>query len=367
MLALRGGGELVALWAQLSSVIEIVTGVALAGVGAGLSVLVAQTDRPERQQLLLWRALWLGLAACLPVALAAAVAGSLFSGALPPWSLALAAFAGWIAVAHGLVNSYWLGQQRRDLMLALAAGSAAVALAAAAAAPLALTLELLAVSQAVPVLVMLFVPRPANVPRRSQDRALERYLLPGLAIGILSPASMLIARGFVAEAMSWHEAGLLQALWRISDWICGFAGGVLSVLYLPRLAAAHPGKELAAVLRSAVKTVLAPSAVLFVALFACHRPLLAALYDASFEVSATAVALMFAGSLARIAAWIPLFALYAMFRTRAIALGELLSLPLFAALAGAAGQSLTLELAGAFWLAVYVLYGAFNFWAMRRA
>jgi len=47
ILALRGGAELVALWAQLSSVIEMIAGVALAGVGAGLSVLVAQTSRPD--------------------------------------------------------------------------------------------------------------------------------------------------------------------------------------------------------------------------------------------------------------------------------------------------------------------------------
>jgi len=366
VLALRGGGELVALWAQLSSVIEMVTGVALAGVGAGLSVLVAQTGPAERQALLLWRALVLGVVVCLPVALGAAAAGWLVPGGLAPWTLALAAFCGWIAVAHGMVNSYWLGQQRRDLMLALAGGSTAVALAAAVAAPPARILEFLALAHALPAAAMLFVPRPGGVPRRSQDRALERYILPGLVIGILSPASMLAARGFVAEAMSWHEAGVLQALWRIADWICGIAAGVLSVLYLPRLAAAAPGEPFRAVVRSAVKTVLVPSAALFVVLFLAHRPLLALLYDASFEVSATAVALVFAGSLARIAAWVPLFALYALLRTRAIAAGELLSLPLFAALAGAAGQSLTLELAGAFWLAVYLAYGAFNAWAMLR-
>ena len=82
LLALRGGGELVALWAQLSSVIEMIAGVALAGVGAGLSVLVAQTARPERQQLFLRRALFLGLTVSLPVAAVAAFAGLCFPAAL---------------------------------------------------------------------------------------------------------------------------------------------------------------------------------------------------------------------------------------------------------------------------------------------
>lgn len=372
VLAMRGGAELVALWAQLSSVVEMVSGVALAGVGAGLSVLVAQTHRQERQQLFLHRALYLGLAVSLLVGVVAGAGGWRFAEilggtALPPQAIALAALAGWIAVVHGLVNCLWLGQQRRDLMLALAAASAGIALAASAFAPPPLLMELLILSQAAPALVLLCVPRSAGAPQRAEDHALQRYILPGLAIGILSPASLLLARSLVADSLSWHESGVLQSLWRISDWICGFASGVLSVLYFPRLAAAYPRGGLAGVLREAAKTVLLPSAGFFLLLFAFHRPLLTVLYDASFEASATAAALIFAGSLARIASWIPLYGLYAAFRTRAIAIGELLSLPLFAALVFAAGDSLTLEVIGALWLATYLAYAGFNFWVLRKS
>jgi O-antigen/teichoic acid export membrane protein len=372
ILALRGGAELVALWAQLSSVIEMTAGVALAGVGAGLSVLVAQTARPERQQLFLRRALFLGLAASLPVAIAAGALGLGFADllggdAISAHSVALAAAAGWIAVIHGLVNSYWLGQQRRDLMLRLAAVSAAMSLAAAAFAPRAFVTELIVLSQAAPALVLLLVPHGAEAASREEDHALQRYVLPGLVIGILSPASMLVARGVVGETLSWHDSGVLQALWRISDWVCGLAAGVLAVLYLPRFAAAHPSPGLGPLVREAAVMVLLPSAVLFALLFAFHRPLLAALYVPSFEATPTAVAFIFAGSLARIASWIALFALYAAVRTRAIALGELLSLPLFAALVVAAGDALTLESVGVFWLVAFLAYTGFNSWAVRRA
>jgi PST family polysaccharide transporter len=372
ILALRGGAELVALWAQLASVIEMIAGVALAGVGAGLSVLVAQTARPERQQLFLRRALFLGLAASLPVAIAAGALGAGFTDllggeAISAHSVALAAAAGWIAVIHGLVNSYWLGQQRRDLMLRLAAVCAAMSLAAAVFAPRAFVTELIVLSQAAPALVLLLVPHGAGAPAREEDHALQRYVLPGLVVGILSPASMLVARGVVGETLSWHESGVLQALWRISDWVCGLAAGVLAVLYLPRFAAAHPSPGLGPVVREAAVTVLLPSAALFALLFAFHRPLLAALYVPSFEATPTAVALLFAGSLARIASWIALFALYAAVRTRAIALGELLSLPLFAALVVVAGDTLTLESVGVFWLVAFLAYTAFNSWAVSRA
>ena len=372
ILALRGGAELVALWAQLSSVIEMIAGVALAGVGAGLSVLVAQTARAERQQLFLRRALSLGLAISLPVAIGAGALGVAFPDALGGTSVSahaflLAATAGWIGVIHGLVNSFWLGQQRRDLMLGLAVGSAAVSLIAAVFAPRPWVMELIVLSQAVPAVVLVLVPHRGAAPARADDRALERYVLPGVVVGILSPASMLVARGVVGETLSWHDSGVLQALWRISDWVCGLAAGVLAVLYLPRFAAAHPVAGLAPVVREAAVRVLVPSAVLFLLLFALHRPLLAALYDPSFQVSPLAVALLFAGSLVRIASWIALFALYAARRTRAIALGEFFSLPLFAALAFVAGTGLTLESLGVFWLLSFMAYTGFNCWALRRA
>ena len=366
VLALRGGSELVSLWAQLSSVIELVSAVALSGVGVGLSVLVAQAGAPERQAQLSWRALALGLGICLPVALAATVAGGLFPGTLSSWTLALAALCGWIGVIHGTVAAYWTGLQRRDLLLALTVAGALAALAVTVAAPREVLLEALALSQALPAVVILLLPRPAGTLLGPRERALERYILPGVAIGVLSPASTFAARAFVADAMSWHEAGELQALWRVSDWICGFASGVLWVLYLPRLAAAGPGAPLRDVMASAINVVLLPSVLLFIVLFAFHRPMLALLYDPSFQPSATAAALIFAGSVVRIISWLPLVALYATHRTRAIAIGEFLSVPLFAVLAGAMGSRLTLELAGVFWVLSYACYALFNAWALRR-
>jgi len=72
VLTLRGGAELVAFWAQLGSVVELVAGVALAGVGTGISVLVAQAGAPDRQRELLGESLKLGLAVSAPVMFAVA-------------------------------------------------------------------------------------------------------------------------------------------------------------------------------------------------------------------------------------------------------------------------------------------------------
>lgn len=373
VLALRGGADLVALWAQLASFIEVVSGVALAGLGTGLAVYAARTRSVERQRELLREALKIGLGLALPVAVAAAMAGWLFADAiggagLAPGVLVLAAVVGWIAVIPGLVGSLWLGQQRRGLQLALAAGTALLAIAVALVAPPAHAVAWLAAAQGVPAALVLFAGAPSDGAGRFRSRShpLRRYVLPSIAIGILSPASTLVARAAVGDALSWHEAGVLQALWRVSDWVCGFAGGVLSVYYLPQLAAARERERFAAVLRAAARNTLIPAAAVLALFLVLHRPLLAALYDETFRASSLAVALLFGGSLVRIGAWVAMFGLYALRRTRALAIGELLSLPLFAALALAAGGSLTLELTGVFWLLAFCAYLGFNVAALRR-
>ena len=374
MLALRGGGDLVALWAQLLSLIDVVSGVALAGLGTGLSVYVARTSRLERQRELLREALRLGLLVALPVALAGAAAGlfsadALSGGKLESRVLALGAVVGWLSVIPGLIVGLWLGQERRGLMLAFAAGTALLSVAVAWLAPGGQVIALLATAQAMPAAIVIFIGRPSESAGRFRSRAhpLRRYILPSVAIGFLSPASTLVVRAVVGEALSWHEAGVLQALWRLSDWVCGLAGGVVSVHYLPQLAAAARDRErFSGVLRSAALRTLVPSALVLALFLAMQRPLLGALYDGSFRASSLAVALLFAGSLVRIGAWVAMFGLYALRRTRALAIGELLSLPLFALLCLVAGQGLTLELTGVFWLVAFCAYLAFNVLALRR-
>lgn len=110
-----------------------------------------------------------------------------------------------------------------------------------------------------------------------------------------------------------------------------------------------------------------PCALTLAVLALFQRPIFALFYDESFAMSDAAVALFFAGTLARIASWLPLYALYAMRHTRPIVLGEFLSMPLFAALLAVYPRALTLESAGALWLTAYVAYGLFNLWAVRRA
>lgn len=339
-------------------------------------MLVAQISSPERQRRLLLYALKIGLAIAAPAMLI--VAGLCIS--FPAWAggaripgglFALGAVAGCICVVQGMVGNYWLGQQRRGRMLGLAAASALLPAAAAYSAPIDWLLASVVIATALPALVLVFVPQPRGAPpaepESAHDReALSRYIPAGISIGVLSPASTVAVRSIVAEAMSWDSAGYIQALWRISDWVASVAGGVLGVYFLPRLSAAWRTPGFSGELRRAALATLVPSAIALVLLFAVHREATALLYDPGFRLGDAAVALFFAGTLVRIAAWVPLLALYAMRRTLAISIGEFLSLPLFAALVAVLSDGLTLERAGVLWLASYAAYGIFNVWAVRR-
>lgn len=368
MLALRGGADLVALWAQLASVMELVAGVALSGVGTGLAVYAAKSDGRERQLELLREALRAGLTVSAVAAAAMAIGGALFADALSggklSWALlATAAVAGCISVVQGTVSLLWQGTQRRDRVLALALVSAILPLAAALLAPGGATLWWLVAAQTLPALVLLAFPL-RGVART--DHPITRYVLPGISIGVLSPASLLVARAAVGDTLSWHDAGVLQALWRVADWVGAFAWGLGAIYYLPQLAAAQGTARFHALMRRCALTIVLPAALILAAGFLLHRPLLAALYDESFVAPDRAALLIFAGSLARVASWIPLIGLYVRHGTLAIAIGELLSLPLFALLVLLAGEKLTLELVGAFWLFSFCAYAAFNGWALRR-
>ena len=360
----------------MSSVIELVAGVALAGVGTGISVLVAQSARPEHQRELLRESLRIGLALSAAAMLLVAAVSRAFpdhvaASGVSPSLLVLAAGVGCVAVIPGMINGYWLGQQRRDLMFALALVSAALPLAASMMVRRTDILAAAALAQAVPALAVILAFRSQPGPREFSAESqrglmrLRRYVAAGLVIGILSPASMLTARTIVSGAISWHDAALLQSLWRISDWVGSVAAGILSVYFLPKLAAAYETPQFHAVLKRAAWMTIGPSALVLALLFVAQQPILQLLYDSSFRIPDGTVALFLAGSLVRIAAWVPLFALYAMRRTLAIVAGEFLSLPLFALLLAVFSRGLTLELAGILWLASYLAYGAFNLWAVR--
>lgn len=375
VLALSGGPTLVALWAQLQSVVELVSSVALAGVLQGLTVLVAQVRAAHDERSLLHASIKLALSTALAVALLVMLLAVLLEAPLSQGKIAadlfwLAALAGCLAVLPATLNAYWLGKHQQQRMLRLALLGIVILLAVAASAWLGLSLRALVwvqcgVLAGIAALVWHHLhkltrghaDRPLSAQHRQQ---LVRFVPVGLAIGIMSPVAMLLVRGMLAETLSWDEVGFMQALWRCSEWVTATAAGVLSLIFLPRFSSTYGTARFRHEMLRAAALVLFPAAGLLLLIYANQHALLAMLYDARFIVSDTAVAWFMLGSWVRIASWLFLFGLFAAQRTRLIMAGEILSLPLYALLLWLFAAGMTLERSALLYLVSYLCYLGFN-------
>jgi len=384
VLALAGGPTMVALWAQLQSVVELVSAVTMAGVLQGLTVLITQVNTTRDERSLLRDALKLGLGTSLAVALIVALAAPGLAAWLTQRRIEtdlflLAALAGCITVVPATLNAYWLGKHRQQRMLGLALLASVILLLVAAGAWFGLSLRGLMWVQslllaAIGIAIWRYLHKLSR-PRDGQEdgaeyfRKLVKFVPVGLAIGIMSPVSMLLVRGMLSGTLSWSDVGFLQALWRSTEWVTATAAGVLSLIFLPRFSATFFGSrggsaQFKKEMQRAGVMVLIPAACLLLLIFLNQRFMLATLYDARFVVSDQTAALIMLGSWIRIASWLFLFGLFSAHRTGLIMAGEILSLPLYALLMWLFADGMTLERTALLYFVTYLVYLGFNAFAL---
>jgi len=373
VLALAGGPTMVALWAQLQSVVELVSAVTMAGVLQGLTVLITQVDTVRDERCLLRNALRLGLGTSLAVALLVALASPelavwLTRGRIETGLFVLAALAGCITVVPATLNAYWLGKHLQQRMLVLALLGSLILLLVAASAWFGISLRGLIWTQTLLLAVLGLaiwhylqkLRQPQNEHGREYYRKLVKFVPVGLAIGIMSPVSMLLVRSMLSGSISWNDVGFLQALWRSTEWVTATAAGVLSLIFLPRFSSTYGSARFKREMLRAGVMVLVPAAFLLLLIYFNQRFMLALLYDTRFVVSNQTAALIMLGSWIRIASWLFLFGLFSAHRTRLIMAGEILSLPLYAFLLWMFADGMTLERTAWLYVASYLVYLGFN-------
>jgi hypothetical protein len=158
---------------------------------------------------------------------------------------------------------------------------------------------------------------------------------------------------------------VVQALWRSSEWITAIAAGLLNAHFLPRLAAARDRAGFGAALSAAARQVVLPALLALVLLWLLLPQVLALLYREGLPAGRADALAFFAGDALRMLSWIFLFGLFARGAGWAVTVGELLSLPLFAALLFAMPGPLALAATGVAWMLTYAVYTGFNIWALR--
>ena len=117
-----------------------------------------------------------------------------------------------------------------------------------------------------------------------------RYTPAGIAVGLLTPLSVLAIRSSMAQHMDWEAAGTATALWRASDWVLSVAAGLLYYHHLPQLSRHVTEGRLASQLPVVLRQILWPSAVALVLLWSMQSWLLPLLYDQRMQVSPIASA-----------------------------------------------------------------------------
>jgi len=198
-----------------------------------------------------------------------------------------------------------------------------------------------------------------------RDSPLKRYIFAGLTIGLMSPASIMWSRAELAHGLSWDEVSQLQALWRTNEWVTGLAGSLIGLVYLPRMAAATDRTAFLHQIQQTWVKVCIPGTIAIALLWALQGIVIPILYSDKYIMSAAASGLFLFGDALRLASWVPLQGMFATERTKAIAIGEWLSLPLFAALLTVLSVK-SLVVAGALYAVTYAIYLVFNAWCVYR-
>lgn len=379
VLAIAGDPTMVAHWAQLQSVVELVSTVAMAGVLQGLTVLITQMRESRGERSLLSAALKLGMGTSLAVALVVLVVASYIRGEFNPDLFMLAALTGCIAVIPATLNAYWLGKHQQQRMLGLALLSSAVLLLVALGAWFGMSLRGLMLMQCFVLAIIgsvtwrylyrltgrkLTLAGDGQADEAQYLHRLANFVPVGLTIGIMSPVSMLLIRATLADSLSWSDVGFLQALWRSVEWVTATAAGVLSLVFMPRFSATYGSARFKQEMIRAGVAVLIPATCLLLLIYFNQRAMLAILYDTRFAVSDATAALFMLGSWIRIASWLFLFGLFAAHRTRLIIVGEVFSLPLYALLLWLFADGMTLERSAMLYLVSYLVYLVFNAFAL---
>jgi len=281
----------------------------------------------------------------------------------------LALLAGWLSVPPGLAVSALIGAGRAGCAAALTAASflppMSLLLASPTGSPPAdLLLGHILFGAAVAAVIVL---RRSRAVDRLELRRLLHFAPAGIAIGLLSPIAMILARARISDSLSWEHVAMVQAVWRANEWTTAVVAGMLYVHYLPKLGAATGRQAFNRVLGHAAAVTLAPAALAMLALWLILPQAIEWLYRSELAPARVDAGLLLLGDFLRVVSWVFLYGLYARQASRAVTMGEFLSTPLFALLLWFAVRPASLWDVGMAWALAYLAYAVFNGLALRQA
>lgn len=377
VLAVYVGPAGYAVIGQFQNLVAMVGTLASGGISTGVTKYTAEyhADPAARQRL--WRtAVTLGLVG------SAAAMGLLALGRVPlsRWTLGdptLSDVMLWLAVSvpllvlNGLMLAILNGRKAvRAHVVATICGSL---LTAASASALVLAFQLkgalvaLAISQALAFAVTAWLfRRECAVPWRQLVGRVDRptagklggFALMGVTSAVVVPLSLMLIRDGLVRQLGWHEAGLWQALWKVSETHLMLLTTTLSLYFLPRFSEIGHGPELQSEVLKGYRLVLPLVTASALLIYLLREVLIRTLLTAEFLPLADVLGWQLLGDVLKVCSWVVGYTLVSHARVRTFVVTEVAFSALFAALTLVGAALDGLRGASAAYALTYLLHGA---------
>jgi PST family polysaccharide transporter len=190
----------------------------------------------------------------------------------------------------------------------------------------------------------------------SVARDLTRYSLMFATSAIAVPLSQLVIRNHIGEHLGWHEAGLWQAMIRISDTHLMLLTTTLSVYFLPRFSELHEATKLKAEVRRGYLFILPAALATSCVLYLTREALVSAFLSAEFAPVADHLLIQLVGDFLKIGSWLYAITMLSHARTRQFVFMEILFSVVFVLTAIPLGDAFGLQGVAAAYAITYGIY-----------
>ncbi len=156
-------------------------------------------------------------------------------------------------------------------------------------------------------------------------KSITSFVLIALVSACVGPLSQIIIRNFLGDLVSWHDVGLWQAVYRISEAYLAVIVAFISIYHLPRLSALSAKADIYNEIINNSRKVLPCVVLLALIIFISRHLILSILYTEKFSQAESLFSFQLIGDFFKIGSWLWSYNLLARGATRFFVCVELFS------------------------------------------
>ena len=193
-------------------------------------------------------------------------------------------------------------------------------------------------------------------------KSLGGFALMAATTALVAPVGQMIIRDQIAANLGWRNAGLWQALWKISETHLLLLTSTLSVYFLPRFSEIRSGQELRNEVLKGYLFVVPMVAASGLALYYFRDTLIRVFLSADFLPLAQVLGFQLVGDALKICSWVMSFTMVSHARTSAFVVTEVLFTAIFVVATVFLSHHYGLTGAAIAYAATYLLYWGTMYW-----